>query len=143
MFFLAFAGSIRIFTLFLNLWNSEVFLIPAVILLAIIFAFFQWRNKKRPPFDKGSAEQSEAVGLNECLPLSRGNVACDKGVKIPLGYAVSPFKNDDVKLLFYPFCKNLVIMLNILIGFQLFFYIWDCINCCSVIFSSKIHSNFL
>jgi ComEC/Rec2-related protein len=41
MFFLAFAGSIRIFTLFLNLGNSEIFLIPAIILLAIIFAFFQ------------------------------------------------------------------------------------------------------
>ena len=26
------------------------------------------------------------------MPLSRGNVACDKGVKIPLGFAVSPFK---------------------------------------------------
>ena len=40
MFFLVFAGSIRIFTLFLNLWNSEIFLIPAIILLAIVFAFF-------------------------------------------------------------------------------------------------------
>jgi len=40
MFFLAFASSIRIFTLFLNLLNSEIFLIPAFILLAIIFTFF-------------------------------------------------------------------------------------------------------
>jgi len=29
------------------------------------------------------------------LPLLRGNVACDKGVKIPLGYAVSPFKKGE------------------------------------------------
>ena len=47
MFFLAFAGSIRIFTLFLNLWNSEIFLIPVIILLAIVFAFFQWNNFKK------------------------------------------------------------------------------------------------
>ena len=53
MFFLAFAGSIRIFTLFLNLANSEIFLIPVIILLVIIFAFFQcklssWANAKSP-----------------------------------------------------------------------------------------------
>ena len=53
MFFLAFAGSIRIFTLFLNLGNSEIFLIPAIISFAIIFAFFQhksssWANAKNP-----------------------------------------------------------------------------------------------
>ena len=53
MFFLAFAGSIRIFTLFLNLGNSEIFLIPAIILLAIGFAFFQhkspfWANANDP-----------------------------------------------------------------------------------------------
>jgi hypothetical protein len=47
MFFLAFAGSIRIFTLFLNLANSENYLIPAIILLAIVFAFFQWKNFKK------------------------------------------------------------------------------------------------
>ena len=47
MFFLAFAGSIRIFTLFLNLGNSEIFLIPMIILLAIIFDFFQWKNFKK------------------------------------------------------------------------------------------------
>ena len=44
MFFLAFAGSIRIFTLFLNLGNSEIFLIPVIILLAIIFSFFQRKS---------------------------------------------------------------------------------------------------
>ena len=53
MFFLAFAGSIRIFTLFLNLLNSEFFLIPATILLAIVSTFFQhkvssWANAKDP-----------------------------------------------------------------------------------------------
>jgi hypothetical protein len=47
MFFLAFAGSIRNFTLFLNLINSEIFLIPAIILLASVFAFFQWNNFKK------------------------------------------------------------------------------------------------
>ena len=30
-----------------------------------------------------------------CLPLSRGNVACDKGVEIPLGSAVSPFEKGE------------------------------------------------
>ena len=34
------------------------------------------------------------------LPLSRGNVACDKGVKIPLGSAVSPFKKGEQKVWF-------------------------------------------
>ena len=37
--------------------------------------------------------------LNEvekvCLPLLRGNVVYDKGVEIPLGYAVSPFKKGE------------------------------------------------
>jgi len=42
MFFLAFAGSIRIFTLFLNLLNSEIFLIPAIILLAVLASFWHW-----------------------------------------------------------------------------------------------------
>jgi hypothetical protein len=32
------------------------------------------------------------------LLILRGNVACDKGVKIPLGYAVSPFKKRGKKL---------------------------------------------
>ena len=56
MFFLAFAGSIRIFTLFLNLLNSEIFLVPAIILLAIVFAFFQRKNKQKtnsPLFKEG------------------------------------------------------------------------------------------
>ena len=44
MFFLSFAVSIRFFTLFLNLFNSEKFLIPFIVLLAIIIAFFQWRK---------------------------------------------------------------------------------------------------
>ena len=47
MFFLAFAGNIRIFTLFLNLGNSEIFLIPATILLASVFAFFQWNTFRK------------------------------------------------------------------------------------------------
>jgi len=69
MFFLAFTGSIRIFTLYLNLLNSEIFLIPTIILLAIVFAFFQhkvssWANTKDPvnvnetPMDS-SAKASE------------------------------------------------------------------------------------
>jgi hypothetical protein len=120
MFFLAFAVSIRIFTLFLNLGNSEIFLIPAIILVAIVFAFFQRKTKEKPPFGKGGAEQSEAEGFNNGLPLSRGNVACDKGVKIPLGFAVSPFKKGEQngsksgflgktsKQRFNPFLKNLL-----------------------------------
>ena len=95
MFFLAFAGSIRVFTLFLNLINSEIFLIPAIILLTIIFAFFQRKDKEKHPLSNGYTEQSETVELNNGLPLSRGNVACDKGVKIPLGSAVSPFKKGE------------------------------------------------
>jgi len=42
MFFLSFAGSIRIFTLFLNLLNSEIFLIPAIILLTVLVLFWHW-----------------------------------------------------------------------------------------------------
>ena len=42
MFFLAFSVSIWIFTLFLNLWNSEFFLIPAIILLAVLVSFWHW-----------------------------------------------------------------------------------------------------
>ena len=95
MFFLAFAGSIRIFTLFLNLGNSEIFLIPGIILLSIIFVFFQRKDKEKHPLSNGYTEQSETVELNNGLPLSRGNVACDKGVKIPLGSAVSPFKKGE------------------------------------------------
>ena len=100
MFFLAFAGSIRIFTLFLNLGNSEIFLIPAIILLAIIFNFFQRKDKEKHPLSNGYTEQSETVELNNGLPLSRGNVACDKGVKIPLGSAVSPFEKGEQKVWF-------------------------------------------
>ena len=54
-------------------------------------------RKIKPPFDKGGAEWNEADGLNKCLAISRGNVACDKGVKIPLGSAVSPFKKGEQK----------------------------------------------
>ena len=35
------------------------------------------------------------------LPLSRGNVACDKGVKIPFGYAVSPFKKGEQRKMWF------------------------------------------
>jgi hypothetical protein len=42
MFFLSFTGSIRIFTLFLNLLNSEIFLIPAIILLTVLVLFWHW-----------------------------------------------------------------------------------------------------
>ena len=97
MFFLTFAGSIRIFTLFLNLANSEIFLIPGIVLLAIIFAFSQRKSKKKHPFDKEGAEQSEAEEFDNGLPLLRGNVAYDKGVKIPLGFAVSPLKKGEQK----------------------------------------------
>ena len=45
MFFLSFASSIRIFTLFLNLLNSEKFLIPFIILAWVIFAI--WKKKKQ------------------------------------------------------------------------------------------------
>jgi len=68
MFFLAFAGSIRIFTLFLNLGNSEIFLIPAIILLAVGFAFFQhktssWAKAKNPGNMKNAPMDSSAKAL--------------------------------------------------------------------------------
>ena len=43
---------------------------------------------------------------NNGLPLSRGNVACDKGVKIPLGSAVSPFKKGEQNILPTPLNKG-------------------------------------
>ena len=47
MFFLAFAGSIRIFTLFLNLANSEIFLIPVIVLLTTLVSFWtKWNEVK-------------------------------------------------------------------------------------------------
>ena len=49
-------------------------------------------RKNMSPFKKGGYKEMKDLNLWDCLPLSRGNVACDKGVKIPLGFAVSPFK---------------------------------------------------
>ena len=68
MFFLVFSGSIRIFTLFLNLGNSEIFLIPAIILLAVGFAFFQhktssWAKAKDPGNMKNAPMDSSAKAL--------------------------------------------------------------------------------
>ncbi len=62
MFFLAFATSIRIFTLFLNLGNSEIFLIPAIALLATLVSFWaKWNEVKnlRPNTQDSSAKASE------------------------------------------------------------------------------------
>ena len=44
MFFLAFASSIRVFTLFLNLLDSEIIVIPFIVLCAIIFCIYKKRN---------------------------------------------------------------------------------------------------
>ncbi len=64
MFFLVFAGSIRIFTLFLNLGNSEIFLIPAIVLLAILVSFWaKWneaKNLRSNIQDSQLAEQASA-----------------------------------------------------------------------------------
>ena len=58
MFFLAFASSIRIFTLFLNLANSEIFLIPTIILLATLVSFWaEWNEVKNL---KSNAQDSSA-----------------------------------------------------------------------------------
>ena len=66
MFFLAFAGSIRIFTLFLNLWNSEIFLIPAIILLAIVFAFFQHKVSSWAKWNNViSNEREKSIGATQ------------------------------------------------------------------------------
>ena len=50
---------------------------------------------------EGDHEAVEDFNLWDCLPLSRGSLpryagwTCDKGVKIPLGSAVSPFKKGE------------------------------------------------
>ena len=46
MFFFAFASSIRVFTLFLNLLDSEIIVIPFIIFCAIIFCFIKKQNLK-------------------------------------------------------------------------------------------------
>jgi len=61
MFFLAFAGSIRIFTLFLNLGNSEIFLIPAIILLAIVFAFFTTPPPSAAPLTGSKKSKNQKI----------------------------------------------------------------------------------
>ena len=52
---------------------------------------------------EGDHEVVEDFNLWDCLPPSRGNVACDKGVKIPLGFAVSPFEKGEQHCLFSNF----------------------------------------
>ena len=62
MFFVAFASSIRIFTLFLNLLNSEIFLIPGIVLLATLVSFWtKWNEVKnlRSNTQYSSAKASE------------------------------------------------------------------------------------
>jgi len=55
-------------------------------------------TKHCSPFLKGGGPLAvEDFFTYHRLPLLRGNVACDKGVKIPLGYAVSPFKKGEQK----------------------------------------------
>ncbi len=56
--------------------------------------YFEKLLKMRPPFGKGGAEHSEAEGLNKCLPLLRGNVACDKGVKSLSASPYLPLKRE-------------------------------------------------
>ena len=46
MFFLAFASSIRVFTLFINLLDSEIIVIPFIVLCAIIFCFIKVKNQQ-------------------------------------------------------------------------------------------------
>ena len=67
MFFLAFAGSIRIFTLFLNLANSEIFLIPAIVLLAIIFAFFTTPQPSAAPLTGSKISSLSGEGDHEAV----------------------------------------------------------------------------
>ena len=105
MFFLAFAGSIRIFTLFLNLGNSEIFLIPAIISFAIIFAFFQrksssWANAKDP----------------EKSPLLIGEGKGEVHSKIPMDSSAKASEWHKHKQRFKFFLKNLLrwIIANIL-----------------------------
>ena len=77
MFFLAFASSIRIFTLFLNLGNSEIFLIPAIILLAALVSFWHWM--KWSGKGKGNLRGKNCgwvIGIN---PIMNSVYLCRKG----------------------------------------------------------------
>jgi len=66
MFFLAFAGSIRFFTLFLNLGNSEIFLISAIILLAIVSTFFQHKSPSWTKWDNViSNEREKSISVTQ------------------------------------------------------------------------------
>ena len=131
MFFLAFAGSIRIFTLFLNLANSEIFLIPAIILLAIIFSIFQhksssWASAKDPGksplligegkgevLNKSSIDSSAKVYTassasewQKCSPLFKEGGWKPRDLKI-LSPSDCSFKKER-KMIFKPFLKNLL-----------------------------------
>lgn len=77
MFFLAFAGSIRIFTLFLNLANSEIFLIPAIVLSAILVSFWaKWNEAKnlRSNTQDSSAKTSEWQTMKKRFKLFLKNI---------------------------------------------------------------------
>jgi len=106
MFFLAFAGSIRIFTLFLNLGNSEIFLISAIILLATLVSFWaKWNEVKnlRPNTQDSSAKASE---WQKCSPLFKEGGWKLGDLKI-LSPSDSSFKKER-KMIFKLFLKNLL-----------------------------------
>jgi len=50
-----------------------------------------------PLFERGGTTSGGRFLSDKCFPLLRGNVTSDKGVKIPLGFAVSPFKKGELK----------------------------------------------
>ena len=106
MFFLSFAGSIRIFTLFLNLINSEIFLIPVIILLGTLVSFWaKWNEVKnlRPNTQDSLAKASE---WQKCSPLFKEGGWKLGDLKI-LSPSDSSFKKER-KMIFKPFLKNLL-----------------------------------
>ena len=106
MFFLSFAGSIRIFTLFLNLVNSKIFLIPAIILVATLMSFWaKWNEAKnlRSNTQDSSAKASE---WQKYSPLFKEGGWKPGDLKI-LSPSDSSFKKER-KMIFKPFLKNLL-----------------------------------
>ena len=80
-----------------NLIKFDVFLNRAMELWFDYIATGHYARIKASLIKEG-AGWNEAEGASQCLPLSRGNVACDNGVEIPLGDAVSPFKKGEQKV---------------------------------------------
>ena len=106
MFFLSFAGSIRIFTLFLNLINSEIFLIPVIILLGTLVSFWAKRNEVKNLRSNTQDFSAKASEWQKCSPLFKEGGWKQGDLKI-LSPSDNSFKNER-KMIFKPFLKNLL-----------------------------------